>query len=222
MLDTAWPWLLGLPLAGLAAYAAPVLLARYDQAALRVQPPAPSAPWPVGALPARGMQALLDWCFQGTAPGRRPLWWPWGRAQLEQRFAVAALAGAASGPALAEALSRHIDGSDQLQTCASGRARIGLRLRVKWHDLLWWRARRPDDPWDSGYLVDGPAALAALQSFRPRRASLLVCVDLPAPAVQARVAVLRAGQSRFAHPVRLLVVGTPVQAAWGPVTTIGF
>lgn len=220
MVDSVWLWPL-LPLAALAGCAVPVLLARYDTAALRVQPPVAPGPLPEAAARGRVWPALWDWCFEGTAPGSRPFWRPWAPPRMAQRFAVAVLGCAASGPALAEALSRQLDGSDQLLACSGAAARTGLRLRVKAQDLMWWRARQRRDAWDSGYLVDEPAALTALQAFRPRRASLLVAVGLSAEAVQQRIAVLAARQAGFAHPVRLLVVGTPAQPAWGAFTPIG-
>lgn len=213
--EPGWMWLLLLPpLAALAWRTVPVLLARYDGAALRVSPPvsaSASAAVGVDAL-APAWPVLLGWCFSGAVPGSRPFWRPWAPPQMTQRFAVAQLVGAPDGSlrAVVEAFSRHIDGSDQLSACSHRVARIGLRLRVKWHDAQWWRARQNSDPWDSGYLVDDPAALQALRVFRPRRATLLVAVDLTTDALHERIATLMARQAGFAHPVRLLVIGSAV------------
>ena len=225
MAESGWWWLLILlPLAGLAWRSVPLLLARYDSAALRVCPPVTDGVSADADALARAWPVLLHWCFDGASPGNRPLWRPWAPPLMAQRFAVAQLVGAPDGTlrAVAEAFSRHIDGSDQLLACPGRWARIGLRLRVKWHDAQWWRARQSADPWDSGYLVDEPAALRALQAFRPRRATLLVAVDLSAAALQARIATLAAQQARFAHPVRLLVIGTamPPGPASAPVLVL--
>jgi hypothetical protein len=214
-------WGLGLLfLAVLAWPAVPVLRARYDTAALRVRSPLGPGPVPATVAQTRAWPLVLDWCFEGALPGNRPFWRPWSLPRPTPRFAVAALAPDASGPALAEAVSRHLDGSDQLLACTGRAARLGLRLRVKAQDLVWWRARRRDDPWDSGYLVDEPAAWQALHAFQPRRATWLVALNLSDEAVGARIALLTARQAGFAHPVRLLVVGTPVRPSWGPVALL--
>lgn len=201
------------------------LSARYDAQALRVELPA-AAPAPDAARPdsrrSPAWPLLQAWCFAGAGDGRSPFWQPSALPRVEQRFTLALLTGKpqAQLASLAEAYSRHIDGSDQLAALRGGAARIGLRLRVKLCDALWWRARRPADPWDSGYLVDEVAALQALRSFLPRRATLLVAVDLPAAALQERIALLARRSAGFAHPVRLLVVGPEAQPHWREVTVI--
>lgn len=207
------------------------LRARYDNAALQVAPPDPAASRVPGSqaispsFSQRARPALEAWCFAGAGDGGSPLWNPWALPRVPTRFAVAVLTGASGAPdaelpALAEAFSRHIDGSDQLAALTGAAARIALRLRVKWQDARWWRARQPTDPWDSGYLPDGEAALQALEAFCPRRATLLVALNLPAAALAPRIALLARRSAGFAHPVRLLVVGTPVPAGGGEVTVI--
>lgn len=203
------------------------LRARYDSAALQVAPPDPAATrGPVSqAFRQHAWPALEAWCFAGAGDGVSPLWNPWALPRVPTRFAVAVLTGDpgapdADLPALAEAFSRHIDGSDQLAALTGAAARTALRLHVKWQDAQWWRARQPTDPWDSGYLPDGEAALSALEAFCPRRATLLVALNLPAAALAPRIALLARRSAGFAHPVRLLVVGTPVPAGGGEVTVI--
>lgn len=203
------------------------LRARYDGAALQVAPPEPVA---AGQSPAQPFDqhactALEAWCFAGAGDGASPLWNPWALPRVPTRFAVAVLSGASDAPdadlpALAEAFSRHIDGSDQLAALTGAAARTALRLRVKWQDAQWWRARQRTDPWDSGYLPDGEAALRALEAFCPRRATLLVALNLPAAALAPRIALLARRSAGFAHPVRLLVIGTPVPPDGGAVTVI--
>lgn len=219
-----WALLL-VPAVVVARRVGPVLVARYDNAALRVAPPQGTDPREADPLcghhPAT-WPALQAWCFAGAGDGRSPFWRLWAEPRVDLRFSIATWAGASGAdlPRLAEAFSRHIDGSDQLDALGSVAARIGLRLCVKLHDAMWWRARQSADPWDSGYLVDEPAALQALQTFHPRRATLLVALHLPAAALQERITLLAARRAAFAHPVRLLVIGTPVSPAWGDVTVI--
>lgn len=222
--DAFWALLL-VPAAVVARRTGPVLVARYDNAALHVAPPVALPVRASTARPHTAWPALLSWCFTGAGDGRSPLWRPWVLPRVGQRFTVALLADApdVAELAVAEAFCRHIDGSDQLAALHSRAAGITLRVRVKLRDALWWRARQPTDPWDSGHLVDEPAALQALRRFRPRRATLLVALNLSERALRERVTVLAARQAAFAHPVRLLVLGTTATAlTWGdvPVTRL--
>lgn len=215
---------MALALAGLvvAGRVVPTLNSRYDREALRVAPPVEPGPEPVGAPQRAAWGRLQAWCFEGAGDGRCPFGRPGARPRVDQRFTVAVLNGApeADLPALAKAFSRHIDGSDQLNALGSAVARLLLRLRVKLHDATWWFARQPVDPWDSGYLVDEPVARRALHAFRPRQATLLVALHLPAAALQKRISLLAARSGTFAHPVRLLVIGSQASPAWGDVTVI--
>lgn len=204
----------------------PALVARYDTAALRVAPPV-GLGWRDADGPPRehdpaAWPALQAWCMAGAGDGRSPLWRPWAEPRVALRLSIATCAAVpgAGASRLAEAFSRHIDGSDQLDALGSGAARIGLRLRVKLHDAMWWRARQPADPWDSGYVVDEPAALQALRTFVPRRATLLVAHGLPADALRERIAILSARRAAFHHPVRLLVIGTAVPAVLGDIPVL--
>jgi hypothetical protein len=198
----------------------PALIARYDDGALRVAPEGA-----VCATPARDLNEnqksactpLQQWCFDGAGDGRTPFWRPWVMPQVERRFTMAVLLGATGDGAsqLAEAFSREIDGSHQLARAGGTVARLCLRLRVKWHDCVWWRAREAADPWDSGYLVDDPFALEHLRAFLPRRATLMVANALPPDALLERIAVLDARSGAFRHPVRLLMVDTVLPTALG-------
>lgn len=173
------------------------LLARYDGTLL--QPPEGDATGARAALAQAPGPRLLDWCHD--AP----------------RMDCASLAGA-QATALAQALALHLDGSDRLAACPGAGARLALRLRVKADDLaLAWRAPRRGDCWDSGWLADGPEALARLAAWQPRRATLVL---LASPAGQAQadadarwhaaVRLLAARAAALARPVRLLrVVDTP-------------
>jgi len=204
------------------------LIARYDRAALRVEASAGLSGHRAGPLRPHQEAAwnwLQAWCFEGAGDGRSPPWRPRALPQVPQRWSVAWLAGPkGSGRShLAEAFSRQLDGDDRLQALASGAARLRLRIGVKLADACWWRARRPDDPWDCGYLVDEPAARQALQNFLPRRATLMVADGLPEEALRACVAALAPRQARFRQPVRLLVIATemPAALARGPTTDAG-
>lgn len=244
-LDT--PWLLGpLALGGLALgwvarWVLPVLLARYDRKALSVQAPggplaAPVAQ-PLNAAQQLTWERLRDGCLNGAGPCTRPIWRPGQAPYIQQRFGVLVL-GHGDGDAdeqrrWAELLSRELDGTQALARVGGRWAGLWLRLRVKWNDGLWWRARRSTDPWDSGYLLNEPAARAALGRFLPRRATLMVAArGWTAQALHSEIAQLSRRQSHFQHPVRLLVLdlegklqalraraaGGPGEAEWADLT----
>ncbi len=200
----------------------PALIARYDDGALRVAPASTNANGETSRCDFSAHEKailvqLLQWCFDGAGNGRSPLWRPWAMPHVGRRLSIAVLVGDTVGGAsqLAEALSREIDGSNQLAQAGGAWSRLCLRLRVKWNDCLWWRARELADPWDSGYLVDDPPALRRLQAFFPRRPTLMVAVAMPADALLDRIAVLSARCAAFQHPIRLLVVDGVLPAAIG-------
>ena len=208
-----------------ASHVGPALIARYDNDVLQV------APVDVIDLNAAGFrqgnqQAAWDhlqrWCFDGAGDGRAPLWQPWVMPRVEQRFSIAALTGAngASKSHLVEAFSREIDGANQLQRAGGAAGRLALRLRVKINDSLWWRARKPTDPWDSGYLINDAAAPQRLRQFLPRRATLMVADTLPAALLRECIAALHARRNDFRHPVRLLIVDTALPMALGEARVI--
>lgn len=145
------------------------LMARYDAQALSVEPPAPltSAALHLAAQQA-ALQKLHAWCARGAGGGDSPFLRPWQRPALVQPVSVAVLRGAQVAW-LAEAFSRRLDGSDQLAAAGGRWAGLWLRLRVKFNDAQWWRARQPTDPWDAGYLLNNPVARQALRRFVPRR-----------------------------------------------------
>ncbi len=196
----------------------PTLIARYDNGALRVSPAGAGTEIPLQDFSANQKAVwtqLQQWCFDGAGDGRAPLWRPWAMPRVERRFAIAVFLGATGGSRsqLAETLSREIDGSHQLAQAGSAWARLCLRLRVKWNDCVWWRAREPADPWDSGYLADDPMALDHLRQFLPRRATLMVADAMPSAALLERIAVLSARCGAFHHPVRLLIVDAALPEA---------
>jgi hypothetical protein len=190
----------------------PALIARYDNEVLRVEPVVAINQNAAGPLHA-GQQAawhqLQQWCLDGVGDGRAPFWHPWLMPDVEQRFSMAVLIGlnGAGRSQLVEAFSREIDGSNQFPRAGGAGGRLALRLRVKVNDCLWRRARKPTDPWDSGYLMEDAAARRRLQQFQPRRATLIVADALPADALRASIATLQARSADFRHPVRLLIVG---------------
>lgn len=136
---------------------------------------------------------------------------------VTQRFAVAVLTGDkdVGKSALTEALSRELDGSLKLEACMNRFRALALRLRVKRDDCLWWRTRQNSDPWDSGYLVDGPAARARLAVFAPRRATLIVADEVPSQSLILAIDVLNARRSEFRHPVRLLIIDAALPGSLG-------
>jgi hypothetical protein len=100
------------------------------------------------------------------------------------------------------ALGLELDGSLRLQARPGRVATTLLRLRVKLCDAMWWRARRADDVWDFGYLVD----TKALATFTPRRATLVVVEGNDAARLRAAVDVLQALGPSLRRPLRLLLL----------------
>ncbi|MDP2007396.1 MAG: hypothetical protein Q8K45_17105 [Rubrivivax sp.] len=202
----------------------PTWTARYDRAALR--PPDLLPPTQTQALQQHpAWPALRGWCLRGSGPGTRPWARPGALPAVEERFSVAHLQGDDDNglKALATALCLERDGSLQLQGCTTAAARLRLRGLTKLHDVMWWRARLPADAWDSGHLIDSLAGLQALARFTPRRATLLVAGNLPAPTLQAVVTDLHARQVHWAQPVRLLVLSKsrlPAELAFAVTTTV--
>jgi hypothetical protein len=173
-------------------------VARYDRELMR-------PPEATGAGISGASAAWRAWCFAAAGDGSTPLWRPWLMPQVQQRFVMASSADPA-GPWL-DALMCHLDGSQRLHAAGGRFGALALRWRVKFGDIAWWRVRRPEHPWDAGYLDDTPATRLRLDVFLPRRATLLVAVA-PPPVFLARCAqTLSIRQSAFRHPVRLLVVG---------------
>ncbi len=196
-----------------ASHVGAVLIARYDSDVLQVaQPDAIDlhATRPRQANQQVVWDQLQRWCFDGAGNGRAPLWCPWATPRVEQRFSIAVLTGLNSGAKshLVEAFARDIDGTTQLQCAGGAGGRLALRLRVKVIDCLWWRARKPTDPWDSGYLIDDAVAPQRLRQYEPRRATLMVANTLPAALLHECITALNARRADFRHPVRLLIVDT--------------
>ena len=196
------------------------LMARYDGAVMRVEPPAAVArpAEPLSDAQQATWRRLQAWCFAGAGDGRSPFWRPGALPRVELRFAVATLADGpeADLPQLVEAFSRHLDGSDQLAAAGGALAGLLLRLRVKRDNALWWRARQASDPWDCGHLIGEPAAL---RRFQPRRATLMVADGLDGPALTEALQILQSRSAGFAHPVRLLVVRRGMDdPAWLPAS----
>ena len=154
--------------------------------------------------------SLQAWCWQGAGPGNSALWQPGARPRVAQRLAVAALRGpdAVATTAWANALARQIDGSARLDALPGTAARLALRLGVKAHDAMWWRARQADDPWDAGWAINTPPALRHWKArFMPRRATLVLADRTEAAALQACLAALVLRSDDLRHPVRWLWVG---------------
>lgn len=191
-----------------------MLSARFDLAALRPPAPLPAAQTCHPAQDHAAWPALHRWCLAGSGPGTRPFWSPGRAPAIEERFAVAALAGVdlATQRALAHALCLERDGSLQLQACRTAWGRLQLRAATKLHDALWWRERRPDDAWDCGYVIDTAAGLQALARFVPRRATLLVADGLSAQTLGVVAHGLFSRQALFAHALRLLILGVGADA----------
>ena len=155
-------------------------------------------------------QALLDWCWAGAGPGHSPWWQPGAQPAVTQRLAVAALCGPdpAATRDWANALACQIDGSLLLADQPHRAAALGLRLRVKLTDAMWWRVRQRADPWDAGWARTSPQGLRQFQGrFAPRRATLVLADPRQADLLQPCLAALAARSDGLRHPLRWLWVG---------------
>jgi hypothetical protein len=194
-----------------ARHIGPTLIARYDRAALRVEPAGDvrlGLGMPTDPPGQATWAGLAHWCVHGSGPGHAPLWRPGALPDVELRLSVAVLTGASAADRsrLAEAFSRHIDGSARLQALGSRWQGRRWRLRIKLDECLWWRPLPPGTPWDAGYLPLSAAALQPLACFRPRRATLVVADGLHAQVLAQALHALHTNQAAFRHPVRLLVL----------------
>ena len=181
------------------------LFARFDGTVLRVALPGrPGAPLQSPTADQHRRWAPLQrWCMNGAGGGRGP----------QTRLSVALWTAEPGSPqeALVEAFSRNLDGSHQLLAAGGALAGGLLRLRVKACDVAWWRSRRATDPWDCGYVVNGPAVRDALARFNPRRATLMVALGWSQADLDEALTQLARSSPQWAHPVRWLVVQGPDQ-----------
>jgi hypothetical protein len=166
------------------------LLHRFDDALM-------DPPDACGAVDSALLAALRDWCEGGAF------------ATLAEPFRVACIAPHAGLDVAASVL----DGSHHLARLGRWRGRL-WRLQILWRERAAGYRTQPGDPWDCGWWRDGP--LGPAETFRPRRATLLMLRD-PAPAVLAALlATLRARSPAYDRPVRLLVVSAaPVSGIAG-------
>lgn len=195
----------------------PVLIARYDDEALRPEPPTEPGPQRAGppdVAQQRAWQALESWCQSGMGTGRTPFWRPSLLPDVPERFSLAVMVGEAGAGKLrlADAFARHIDRNAELEALSAESRLKGLRLKlaVKWHELWWWRKRHPRQPWDCGYLVDDSAVAARLADFRPRRPTLIIADSLSDAGLGRALQTLCAAKMNYRHPVRLLVIDAKV------------
>jgi len=191
----------------------PAAIARYDEGAMLPCAPGSSTAQcseSVTLAQQHAWDAILRWCHRGAGDGSSPLLLPWVFPKAEERFSVAVLAGpkGADKSRLVEAFCRHLDGNEQLSKLASRWARWRVKLRVKAVDCAWWLERKPDHPWDCGFLVEDDAAHECLDRFLPRRSTLFIAEELSASAVAACIDRLDARRGEFRYPVRVLIVDT--------------
>ena len=196
----------------------PTLVARYDGQAL--MPPPAAQPGlrqaePLNTAQQRAWAALQSWCQAGTGDGRTPFWHPWRLPDMPERLGLAVMAGGDGDDAsrLVAAFARHLDQDDRLAALSAVSRLKGWRLKlaVKWNELWWWRRRHPLQPWDCGYLVQGPAVLDRLAYFRPRRPTLIVADAWRGDSLEPVLQVLAAAKADYRHPVRLLVINADCQ-----------
>ena len=189
------------------------LRARFDLQALRPPAPSSSAADDVLARQQPAWSGLLAWCQQGAGPGNSAWSQPGAKPAVAQRLAVAALHGPDDTATLAwaDAFARLLDGSVALAALsggARGPGALAMRLRVKAHDAMWWRPRRPDDPWDAGWALNTPSSHSHWQSgFKPRRATLVLADSREAATLSPHLAALAARRDGLWHPLRWVWVG---------------
>jgi len=191
----------------------PTLVARYDGQALMPPPAAQQGLQQAGPLDMaqqHAWTALQSWCQAGTGDGRTPFWHPWRLPDMPERLGLAVMAGRDGDGAsrLVAAFARHLDQDDRLAALSAVSRLKGWRLKlaVKWNELWWWRRRHPRQPWDCGYLVEGPAAQDRLAYFRPRRPTLIVADALRGDSLEPVLQALAAAKADYRHPVRLLMI----------------
>lgn len=195
------------------------LATRFDLGVMR--PPPAVSKFARPAFERELAERLRLWCESSAGDGRSPLLGPHVIPPMERPLSVGALIGgpAESISAAVAAFALALDGSDRLAR-KNVLGKVLMRGGVKLADCCWWRRRHPSDPWDSGYLRHDAAAVARLDGFLPRRATLLVAQDMPGPTLRKIVVTLRHREALFAYPVRLLVLGTTLPAGLDPVERI--
>jgi hypothetical protein len=165
----------------------------------------PVTPADVGARTCAGTEALVAACRLGAGPATRPLWQPWARPHIEWPYGVFHVARAET----ARRACLQLDGSWALADARGPLGRWGVRLAAHAADRCWWRALRDADAWDAGVVRD----LAALQGFRPRRATLLVIEHTALDAAALALLSQLEQQARdWPRAVRLVVAGGPPPA----------
>ncbi len=170
--------------------------------------PAISAETGAGAADRQRGHTLVsaaEWralCMQGVADSALPWWQPLGQRRPAVPWAQHS-ADADAGPGLI-ALAADLDGSLRLQACQGRRQRLALRAQVKLADARWWRARRADHIWDAGQLIDGPDLALRVRRFEPRRATLILALDIEPARLLAAANELAARSADFDYPVRLI------------------
>lgn len=192
------------------------LFSRFDSHLMSAPTPAP-APVPAPAPKGEAGDGAADrqpgatpslaaewraWCEQGAGDAALQAWQPWARRRPALPWAQQACA-ADAGPGLLD-LAEDLDGSLRLQACRGRLQRLALRVRVKLSDACWWRARRVGDIWDAGQLIDGPDLAERARRFEPRRATLILALDIEPARLQAAAAALAARSADFDYPVRLI------------------
>jgi hypothetical protein len=150
------------------------------------------APDTGGAVDAARLVALRAWCEGGAFP------------VLTEPLRVASIAPGADLGAAAGVL----DGSHELARLGRWRG-LHWRMQILWREHVAGPSVRSADPWDCGWWREGP--LGPAETFRPRRATLLLLRE-PAPAVAASLLdTLRACSPAYDKPLRVLLVSaTPV------------
>jgi hypothetical protein len=154
-----------------------MLLTRFDNRRLRAVPLAA-----VGARRCAASDTLVATCRQGAAAAN-------------QRWALLSV----DNPETARRACLLLDGSWAMAD-ATAAGRWLIRVRALWADLARWRPPSADDVWDAGWARD----TAALRSFVPRRATLIVVEGPLEAAGRSALDELEQQATAWRHAVRVL------------------
>jgi hypothetical protein len=162
----------------------------------------PVMPADVTARTCPAAEALVRACCLGAGPATRPWWQPWGLPRIEWPFGVFHVADAET----ARRACLQLDGTWGLVDAKDSAARYRIRLAAQRADLSWWRPLAAHDSWDAGWVTSA----AALQGFRPRRATLIVVAQTAIDDAGLRVlAELEQVAWGWRRAVRLVMTGGP-------------
>lgn len=183
-----------------------MILSRFDGARLRAVDPAD-----VSARTCDGTRTLVQACQLGAGPATRPVWQPWLPPRIEWPFGVYHVGRAD----VARRACLQLDGTWAMADASGGLGRARIRAAALLADAAWWRPLAAADAWDAGVA----RSVAALQGFRPRRATLIVVEQAPLSREELQtLAQLEQQAWGWPRAVRVVLVGGPAPAMARPIS----